>query len=82
MFKSIFMLASLTLIVSPLAAASGGAMADHAMSDHSMKPMSAADKRMMAKCHKMTPAMAAKNAKCVKLMMKPAESPMTPDHAM
>ncbi len=36
--------------------------------DAPMKPMSKADKAMMAKCHKMSAAMMKKNARCTKLM--------------
>jgi hypothetical protein len=51
-----------------------------------MKPMSKSDKRAVARCEKMTPAAAAKNARCKKLMMMHAdhkmEVPMKDDHKM
>jgi hypothetical protein len=56
-------------------------MADHAMAkdDHmAMGKMSKADKRMMARCHKMSAAKAAKNAKCAAMMKKGDHM----DHAM
>jgi hypothetical protein len=51
-----------------------------------MKPMSKSDKRAMARCEKMAPAAAAKNARCKKLMMMHADhkmdGPMKDDHKM
>lgn len=48
-------------------------MADDKMAP--MKPMTKAEKAMMAKCAKMTPAAAKKNAKCAKLAaMQPASA--------
>ncbi len=84
-FSSVFL--PLVVFASPVFAAPD-AMADHAMgaaamADHAMMPMSASDKRAMMRCQKLKPAMAAKNARCAKLMMsshdmaKPAM-----DHAM
>jgi hypothetical protein len=87
MIKLALAFAPLALFAAPVFAAPD-AMADHAMgaapmSDHAMKPMSAADKRAMAKCQKMKPEMAAKNARCAKLMM-PSHVMAKPamDHAM
>ena len=56
-----------------------GAMAsdDHMMAaDAMMKPMSKTDMAKMARCQKMKPAAAEKNAKCVKLMAMHSESKM------
>jgi hypothetical protein len=50
-----------------------------------MKPMSKTDKRAMARCEKMAPAAAAKNARCKKLMMHAdhkMDEPMKDDHRM
>ncbi len=52
---------------------SGDAMSSGDTMMAPMKPMTAAEKAMMAKCAKMTPAMAKKNAKCAKIAaMHPA----------
>jgi hypothetical protein len=54
--------------------------------DMAMKPMSKADKRAMARCEKMKPDAAAKNARCKKLMAMHEEhkmdAPMKDDHKM
>jgi hypothetical protein len=71
MFKPLIFLAPLCLLAVP-ALAEGDTM----MADHAMKPMSKSEKRMMAKCKAMKPEMAAKDAKCAKLMMKPMDKPM------
>jgi hypothetical protein len=77
MFKPFLILAPLSLVASPVLAAG-----DPMMADHAMKPMSKADKRMMAKCKTMKPEMAAKNAKCAKLMMAEDKAMKPMDHAM
>jgi hypothetical protein len=71
--------AMLGLLAVPATAVFAQAMDDHKMAegDHmmadgdkmAMKPMSKADKRMMARCQKMKPNVASKNTKCAKLMM-------------
>ena len=71
-FKTTLALAMLAAAASPSLAQDAmkpaGAMAhDDAMMAAPMKPMSKADKAMMMKCSKMTPAAAAKNARCAKL---------------
>jgi hypothetical protein len=68
------------LFATPVLAQEAAPMADHAMAkgdhamganDHAMAPkMTKAEMRTMASCKKMTPARAAKNAKCAKMMMK------------
>jgi hypothetical protein len=85
MFRSIFTpLAVAIVAASPLSAAEP--MAHKAMAGDAMpmKPMSATDKRMLAKCKTMPAAKSAKNAKCAKLMMKAGDHPMDKpmDHAM
>jgi hypothetical protein len=82
MFRSIFASLAVAIVAaSPLSAAEP--MAHKAMAGDAMpmKSMSAADKRMMAKCKTMP---AAKSAKCAKLMMNAGEHPMDKpmDHAM
>jgi hypothetical protein len=77
MFKPLLILAPLGLLASPVLAMPGHDMKADA------KPMTKSEKRMMAKCQAMKPEMAAKNAKCAKLMMKAGDKAMEPmDHAM
>jgi hypothetical protein len=71
--------AAAALFAVPALAQEAAPMADHAMAkgdhamaagDHAMAPkMTKAEMRTMAACKKMTPARAAKNAKCAKMMM-------------
>jgi hypothetical protein len=60
----------------PMAPASAMGADDHM----AMAPMSANEKKLMAACHKMTPAKAAKNARCAALMKKHGDHAM--GHAM
>jgi hypothetical protein len=85
MFKTL-LLAPLALLAFPALAADKMMADDHAMmagGSMAAKPMSASEKRAAARCHKMTPAKAAKNVTCMKMMKAmdhPMEKPM--DHAM
>ena len=75
MLKAPFAFALMATLAAPAFAQDAmkpaGAMAadDHMMAaDPAMKPMSKKEKAMMAKCAKMPPVKAAKNAMCAKMM--------------